>query len=72
MDAALYMLVYCVGTFCQPVAPYFSITHSECLRAQAGRADYRCYSQWHDQIAPDRPSAQPSSDNPPRYAPKSR
>jgi hypothetical protein len=52
MDAPLCVLVYCVGMVCQPVAPYFSITHAECLRAQAGRADYRCYSQWHDQIVP--------------------
>jgi hypothetical protein len=57
----LYVLVHCFGAYCQPVAPYFSITHAECLRAQSERgADYRCYSQWHDQIVPDdKPRAKP-------------
>jgi hypothetical protein len=51
--ATLYVLVHCIDMVCRPVAPYFSITHSECLRAQSERgADYRCYSQWHDQIVP--------------------
>ena len=62
MDAAtLYMLVVCMNGSCGPAQhpPRFSMTREDCeTEAQMMRLgrgyDARCYSNWHDEIAPDK------------------
>ena len=59
--ATLYVLVVCMQGSCGPATypPRYSMTREDCeTEAQMMRLnrgyDARCYSSWHDQIAPDK------------------
>ena len=59
--ATLYMLVVCMSSSCRPAQypPRYSMTREDCetearrMRLNGGY-DARCYSGWHNEIAPDK------------------